>query len=197
VVLEGADGSGKSTQARRLATTLGAGGRRVVHVRDPGGTRLAEAVRGVLLDPAVGPVGVAAETLLYLAARAQLAEEVIGPALAEGAVVVSERWTLSTEAYQGLAGGFGAERVRQLAALACGGCEPDLVLVLDVAAGAGLARLGRPPDRMEAKGEAFHRRVVEAYRELAAPRASHVLVPPGDLDAVAVRVLGEVERQLG
>jgi len=197
IVLEGADGCGKSTQARRLAARLGAAGVEVLHVRDPGSTHLAEGVRRLLLDPATGHVGVRAETLLYMAARAQLAEEIVLPALARGACVVCERWTLSTEVYQGLAGGLGVPAVRRLAALAEGGATPDLTLVLDVALGAGLGRLTDAPDRMESKGRAFHDAVVRGYRRLARRRAGCVLVPPGDADEVAAAVCREVDALVG
>ncbi len=192
VVLEGADGCGKSTQAARLVQALRSRGRRAEHVRDPGGTRLSEAVRAILLDPKTGRLSVEAETFLYMAARAQLVAERIAPALAAGRVVVCERWTLSTEVYQGIAGGLGADAVRRVGRLASGGAAPDLTLVLDVAVGRGLARLERPKDRMEKKSAAFHARVVRGYRRLARGRADCVLVPAGAQDDVAARVLAEV-----
>jgi len=193
IVLEGADGCGKSTQARRLAGELEAAGHDVIHVRDPGSTRLAEAVRRLLLDPETGVVSVRAETLLYMAARAQLAEEVVVPALGRGAIVVCERWTLSTEVYQGLAGGLGVEPVRRLAQLAEGGAAPDVTLVLDVDLGVGLSRLTGDPDRMEAKGGAFHAEVVRGYRELAAAGPQRHLLPSGTPDEVAASVWREVD----
>lgn len=188
IVLEGADGCGKSTQAARLAARLRDLGREVLHVRDPGSTRVAEGVRRLLLDPATGHVGVHTETFLYMAARAQLAEEVVRPALERGAMVVCERWTLSTEVYQGVAGGFGVANVRLLATLAEHGTSPDRVLVLDVDVGGGLARLQGAPDRMEAKGGEFHATVVHGYRELAAQRPDCVIVPAGDLETMAASV---------
>ena len=189
LVLEGADGCGKSTQAARLAAALRAAGRTVHHLRDPGSTHLAESVRQVLLDPAQGHVAVAAEVCLYLAARAQLTEEVLVPALAAGEDVVCERWTLSTEVYQGLAGGFGAARVRRAAQALLPEAEPDLVLLLDVAEGEGLRRIARDLDRMESKGADFHRRVVRGYRRLAARRTRTYTIPPGSPDDVHRRVL--------
>lgn len=202
IVLEGADGSGKSTQAARLATALTARGRTTLHVRDPGGTALSEAVRRVLLDPAGGHLAVEAETFLYMAARAQLVADVVRPALAAGTIVVSERWTLSTEVYQGIAGGFGAEKVRRVGRLASRGVEPDLVLVLDVPVGGGLARHAREKDRMEKKGDAFHAKVVRAYRTLARglsrrKGARCKLLPAAGADDVAARVLAEVVRVVG
>lgn len=197
IVLEGADGCGKSTQATRLLEWLLAGRHAAIHVRDPGSTGLSEAIRRVLLDPAHGGVTVAAETFLYMAARSQLLADVVRPALAEGRHVVCERWTFSTEVYQGLAGDFGAGNVRRLARLLGANAIPDLVLVLDVAVGGGLARLGRPRDRMEQKGDAFHARVVRGYRRLARGRSSAVLVAPGTLDEVTARVNAEVGTLVG
>lgn len=196
IVLEGADGCGKSTQARRLVAAIRSGGREAIHVRDPGSTPVSEAVRRILLDPMSGKLAVATETCLYMAARAQLVAQVIEPALAAGVFVICERWTLSTEVYQGDAGGFGAASVRKLAHLACGGVAPDLVLVLDVPVGAGLARLGRDRDRMERKGDDFHARVVRSYRRLARRRRGCVLLPHAPLDDVTARIGEEVARRV-
>jgi len=151
----------------------------------------------VLLDARTGRLGVEAETFLYVAARAQLVAETIRPALLAGTHVVCERWTLSTEVYQGVAGGFGADDVRAVARRACGDVEPDRVIVLDVAVGGGLARLRRAKDRMESKGDAFHARVVRAYRRLAKGRAKCVLVPPGTEDATAKIVVEEALAVVG
>lgn len=163
-------------------------------MRDPGGTPLSEAVRRILLDPASGRVCAETETFLYMAARAQLVADVVAPAIARGAIVVCERWTLSTEVYQGIAAGMGTATVRRLGRVASRGTEPDLVLVFDVAIGAGIARLGRERDRMEQKGDAFHAAVVRGYRRIARRRAGCVLVEHGTRDEVAARVDAEVAR---
>lgn len=175
---------------------LRADGRDVLHVRDPGSTPLSEAVRRVLLDPATGRLSVEAETFLYMAARSQLVADVIQPAIAAGRVVVCERWTLSTEVYQGIAGGMGTGSVRRLGRIASRGTEPDLVIVFDVAVGAGIARLGRARDRMEQKDAAFHANVVRGYRRLARRRAGCVLLAHGTPDDVAARVDAEVARHV-
>lgn len=151
-------------------------------------------MRAILLDPSQGDVSVEAEVGLYLAARAQLIQEVVAPALRRGADVVCERWTLSTEVYQGVAGGFGAQRVRRAARALLPAVRPDRVILLDVAVGAGLKRLGRAPDRMEQKGDAFHASVVRAYRRLARENARHTVIPPGTPDAVHARILIAVGR---
>lgn len=196
LVLEGADGCGKSTQAARLVERLRASGRAVRHLREPGSTRVGEGVRALLLDRGTGDLSSRTETLLYLAARAQLVAEVVRPALAAGETVVCERWTLSTEVYQGLAGGLGLAAVQGAAPLAEDGVRPARVLVLDVEVGRGLGRLTGAPDRMEAKGAAYHERVVLGYRRLAAERSDHVLIPTGTPDEVAVRVAAEVDALL-
>jgi dTMP kinase len=181
IVLEGADGCGKSTQAARLVEWLRSAGKDVLHVRDPGSTGLSEAVRKILLDPATGRLGV----------------EVIRPALDAGRVVICERWTLSTEVYQGVAGGLGAGAVRRMGGVATGGTEPSLTIVFDVAVGGGLARITRAKDRMESKDDAFHAKVVRGYRRLAKGRAKCVLVAPGAVDDVAARVRQEVASVAG
>jgi dTMP kinase len=179
VTFEGVDGSGKTTQARLLAAQLTAEGRDVVQLREPGGTALGERVRELLL---VGdPMAPWAEAALFAAARAQLVDEVIRPALARGADVVCDRYLDSSLAYQGLARGLGVERVLELNLLATGGLLPDrtflIVLPLDEAA----ARAGDPPDRIEREGRPFLEEVEKAYRELAWVFAQRIVVVDGAL----------------
>jgi dTMP kinase len=172
IVLEGPDKSGKSTQARRLAAALREAGRKVLHTREPGGTAVAEAVRRVLLDPALR-VDPLTELFLYEASRAQHTREKLVPALAAGEVVVSERYTLSTDVYQGLARGLGLPLTRALNRFATEGLKPDLTVVIDVP-DAEFARRdkSRAHDRIERAGAEFRRRVRAGYRRLArgAPR---------------------------
>ncbi len=171
IVLEGPDKSGKSTQARLLARALEARGLTVLHTREPGGTAVAEAVRRVLLDPSL-TVDPLTELFLYEASRAQHTREKLLPALAAGRVVVSERYTLSTDVYQGLARGLGLPLTRALSRYATGGLRPDLTVVIDVP-DAEFARRdrARAHDRLEREPGRFRHLVRAGYRRLArAPR---------------------------
>jgi dTMP kinase len=166
VVLEGGEGSGKSTQAERLRARLEQHGVAVVVTFEPGATARGAVLRRALLDDA-SPLDARAELLMLLADRAQHVAEVVRPALERGAVVVCDRFTPSTLAYQGVARGLGVETVLVTDAVATGGLAPDVVVVLDVAAETAAARLPAATDRFEAAGAAFHERVRAAYRELA------------------------------
>ncbi len=168
LVLEGIEGSGKSTQRDLLAAWLSAQGVPFRVTREPGGTRLGEEVRRLILES--DHMDDRAELLLLLAARATVVADEIRPALAAGEVVVADRHALSSLAYQGQGRGLGVEEVRALNRFATGGLEPDLTIVLDVPPAIGVARLqarGRPVDRIEAAGADFHAWVAEAYRLLA------------------------------
>jgi dTMP kinase len=166
VTLEGIDGSGKSTQARLLAEALVADGRDVVLTREPGGTELGEQIRDLLLGG--GDVSPWAEAALFAAARAQLVEEVIAPALARGADVVCDRYLDSSLAYQGIARGLGLERVLELNLYVIGGVLPDRTYLLLIDPEESARRLREPSDRIEREDAAFRGRVDQAYRELAA-----------------------------
>ncbi|MFM8980718.1 MAG: dTMP kinase [Planctomycetia bacterium] len=190
VVLEGMDGCGKSTQARRLVERLRAHGRSVVHTREPGGTPAGERIRALLLDPALGEVDALTEVLLYQAARRQLVTQVVRPALARGEVVVCERWHYATQAYQGAAGGASAEDVRTSSRLATGGLEPDRAVLLDLDDAGSQARMQRERDRIEARGVAYRQRVAEGFRTLFAadPQRMRVVAAAGTPDEVEARV---------
>jgi len=186
IVFEGGEGSGKSTQAALLATRLGA-----VLTREPGGTEIGARIRSLVLDPAVGTtLDVRAEALLMAADRAQHVAEVVRPALERGDDVVSDRFTGSTLAYQGYARGLDVEELASLSRWATGGLEADVVLFLDLPADVAVARMKRSPDRMEAAGDAFHRRVAEGYRALAAahPDRWRVIDGSGSVEDVEVLV---------
>ena len=167
IAFEGVEGSGKSTQLELLRRLLEERGREVVVTREPGGTPAGERVRALVLDPAVVRHP-RAEALLFAAARAELVEAVIRPALERGAVVLCDRYLDSSLAYQGGARGLGRGPVEQVNRFATGGLLPDLVVLLDLDPAAGLARRARDPDRIEAQDLGFHRRVRDAFRDLAA-----------------------------
>lgn len=165
LVIDGPDGAGKSTQVSLLADWLDAQGVSLCRVRDPGGTAIGNRIRQILLDTAHGEMAVECELMLYMASRAQLAAEVIRPALRRGGCILSDRYISATVAYQG-AGGVDPEAVIRAGRIAVGETWPDLTLIVDVDAEVGLRRLAeeRTRDRMEAKGAAFHRRVREMFR---------------------------------
>ena len=165
VTFEGLDGSGKSTQAKLLAEALAADGRDVVATREPGGTELGERVRELLL--AEGEVAPWAEAALFAAARAQLVEDVIAPALERGADVVCDRYLDSSLAYQGLARGLGLEQVLELNLHAIGGVLPDRTFLLLVDPAESARRVGSGGDRIEREDDDFRVHVDAAYRRLA------------------------------
>jgi dTMP kinase len=195
VTFEGLDGSGKSTQARLLAEGLTAEGRDVVSTREPGGTEVGESVRELILGgQQIAPW---AEAALFAAARAQLVDEVIAPALARGADVVCDRYLDSSLAYQGIARGLGLERVLELNLHAIGGILPDRTYLLLVDREESARRVGEPGDRIEREDADFRARVDEAYRELAVAFPERIVTldgarPPGE---IAREVLDELRQR--
>lgn len=164
ITLEGGDGSGKTTQLRRLAKALNDAGTPVLSTFEPGATKLGQQLRRLLMH---GPEDVDARTeaLLYAADRAYHAATVIRPALEAGTTVISDRYIDSSVAYQGIGRGLGVEEIRDLSLWATGGLIPDAVLVFAVDPKVGLARLGQHLDRLERAGDQFHRQVAQYYRE--------------------------------
>jgi dTMP kinase len=187
IVLEGGEGSGKSTQARRLASWLRKEGREVVLTFEPGDTPAGAQVRDVLLH-GDAPIDPRAELLLMLADRAQHVAEVIRPALERGATVVSDRYSPSTLAYQGVARELGVAEVEAQNRAATAGLEADIVVVLDLPDEDAESRLAPQRDRVERAGDDFHRLVRAAYRDLAASHGWTLVDGSGSIDEVAVRV---------
>lgn len=196
IVVEGAEGTGKTTQAGRLRTFLGEAGLQVVGTREPGGTRVGERIRQLLLHDNDLPVGPETELLLILAARSAFVREVVEPALVRGAWVVSDRFDLSTFAYQGYGRQIDLGRIEPLNRYATGGLAPDLYIVLDLPLDEGTARQrlqGKGGDRFESAGTDFHRKVRRGYLELAQTMDSAVLIPAlGSPAEVAARIRREV-----
>ncbi len=193
ITFEGLDGSGKTTQARRLAGWLERRGHEPVMVRQPGGTTIGDRIRGILLDSRSMPLTPLAEMALMFADRAQAIAEVIEPALEAGKIVVCDRFTDSTEAYQGGGREIGSEAVLELHRLICGNLQPELTLLLLPPLEPSLLRArrrnlraeqqaGTDEGRFEAEQDAFHRRVWEKYREIAAREPDRVAPIEGDLN---------------
>jgi dTMP kinase len=195
IVLEGGDGSGKSTQMPRLAEWLRGRGLEVVVTREPGGTPLGGALRALVLD-GEDSMDPRAEALLMAADRAQHVAEVIRPALARGAWVLSDRHVPSSLVYQGVVRGLGAEAIATVNDWATGGEVPDLVIVLDVSEAVAADRRPGDPDRLEREGDSFHAEVRAAYRDLAADRSWAIVDGSGSPDEVAKRVAAEVTAHL-
>jgi dTMP kinase len=196
IALEGGEGSGKSTQARLLASSLGA-----VLTREPGATAAGLRIRELLLDPQV-ELDERAEALLMAADRAEHWARVVGPALVAGSVVVSDRSVWSSLAYQGYGRGLDVGEVRRLSDWALRGRWPDLAVLIDIPASEAASRLaaaGRAPDRLEAEGGGFHGRVGDGFRALAAAHRSQwcVVDGVGAPSDVAARVLAAVRERLG
>jgi dTMP kinase len=194
IVLDGLDGAGKSSQLGGLADWLRAMGREVVTCRDPGSTAVGDAIRSILLDRRDLHLDATAEMLLYMAARAQLVAEVVGPALARGAWVVSDRYLLSNIVYQGHAGGLDPDSIRRVGDAATGGLAADLVLVLDVDLATAARRLNRPLDKLEDRGGGYRERLRAGYLQEAAadPARIRVLDASGTPAQVAATIQAAV-----
>ena len=194
IVLDGMDGAGKSSQLGPLVEWLRASGREVVTCRDPGSTAVGDAIRAILLDRHDLSLNPTSEMLLYMAARAQLVAEVVAPALARGAWVVSDRFLLSNIVYQGHAGGLDPATIRSVGGVATGGLAPDLVLVLDLDLVTASRRLDRPLDKLESRGDAYRQRLRDGYLGEAGadPERIRVIDATGTPNAVTAAVRGAV-----
>jgi dTMP kinase len=202
ITLEGPDGSGKSTQAHLLAERLRREGRQVLETVEPGGTPIGQQIRGILLNPANQDLVPTAELLLMFAARAQNVEQWILPALEQGRIVVCDRFTDSSLAYQGAARGLGAGTVLAVDRIACHGLVPDLTLCIDIDTETGLARAhsrnrvdtGKKESRLDEQSIEFHRKARDAYHELAKsqPKRFHLIDGNDTPEAVAENVWKQV-----
>ena len=191
ITLEGPEGSGKSTQIRHLAAALRRSGYRVVQTREPGGTVIAEAIRRTLLLSSsrerITPI---TESLLILAARSQHVTHVIEPALQRGAIVLCDRFSDSTFAYQGFARGLDLTWLRRANAMATNGCSPDLTLLLDLPVNIGLSRRRKArgkQNRLDRESERFHRLVRKGFLKLAAQSPRRITVIDSDRPEETVR----------
>ena len=217
IVLDGLDGSGKSSHHRRLESELVAAGLSVASCRDPGGTAIGDRIRSVLLDYDLSEMDVNCEAMLFMASRAQLVTEVIRPALAAGKTVLCDRFVSSTCAYQGAAG-YDPRRVIELARFAIGDCWPHVTVLLDIDPEIGFQRIGRKPhhsgknrrkaagesaliegtgtDAMEARPIEFHRRVRRIFQEIHAYYPAPVITVDASADAETVyqRILEGLSR---
>ena len=198
IVFDGAEGVGKSTQIRRVADRLSAGGTRCLTVREPGGTPVGDDIRGIVLHSA-HDLAPATEALLFVASRAQHVDRVIRPALAEGAIVLCDRFFLATYAYQIEGRGLPEEEVRAANRLATGGLVPDLTLIFDMAVEEGLDRaMSRGGhDRLERSERDFHTRVRDAFRRFATVKWQREHEEAGRIELIdAAGSEDEVERRV-
>ena len=194
VTFEGIDGCGKSTQAKLFAERLAAEGYHVVATREPGGTVIAEKIRSLLIDPAHGEMVSECELLLYLAARAQHLREKIAPAVADGAVVIGDRFQEATFAYQGYGRGLPLDLLMSLNAFATGGRNPDLTFIIDVPVETAFERMSamkKERDRLETAGQVFFENIRRGYLSLAAASPDRIAVIDGTatVEDIAAQVL--------
>ena len=176
ITFEGSEGSGKSTHAKLLKGYLRKEGFSVVLIREPGGTKISEKIRQIILDPKYNSMTDICETLLYMAARVQIVKEVIKPALEKGKIVICDRFLDSTIVYQGYGGGIDLDLIKKLGKLTTLGIKPDLTFLLDIETKEGLRRAGRIKDRIELKSLDYHRRVRKGYLTLAKKEPSRIKI---------------------
>lgn len=203
ITFEGGEGGGKSTQVTRLVQNLERHGIPAIATREPGGSPKAEAIRKIILSGAVAPLGSAAEAVMFSAARIDHLDQKIRPALAEGKVVVCDRFADSTRAYQGALGNLDPGFMRELERVTVGDTRPDLTFILDLPAATGLARAAArraaaPVDRFEAENESFHAALRQCFLDIAAaePKRCTVIDATQEPDAVETAIWNKVSERL-
>ncbi|MBQ9199754.1 MAG: dTMP kinase [Lachnospiraceae bacterium] len=200
ISMEGPDGSGKSTQLELLKEYLSKKGYEIIVTREPGGTKISEAVREIILNKEYTEMGYMTEALLYASARAQLVSEVIKPALDAGKAVISDRFIDSSAVYQGMARGLGVENVYKINEFATQGVMPKLTIHLDLPAKVGISRKNdqKELDRMELESMEFHERVAEGYRKLAllAPERIYTIDATQTIEAIHKQIVDKIDNIL-
>ena len=198
ISIDGGDGTGKSTQCELLCQWLREAGHDVTACRDPGSTSLGEAVREILLHRHDLHIHRRSEMLLYMAARSQMVQQVIVPAIEQGRIVVADRYLLANVVYQGYAGGLDVETLWEVGRVATGGLMPDLTIVLDLPTDAAAGRIVGELDRMEKQGDAFHARVREGFLAEAKKYSGEIVVidASGSIDQIQAEIRDAVHPTL-
>lgn len=199
ITFEGSEGCGKSTQSRSLLEHFQKQGRSVKLIREPGGVVISEKVRGILLDKAHTAMNKECETLLYMAARAQVVEEVITPELKRGTLLLCDRFLDSTVAYQGYGCGVPVDVIKAMGLFATKGVQPDLTFFLDLDTEEGLRRRGTERDRIELRSKEYHDRVREGYRQIAKAEPNRVILIDGarTREDIFNEIKGRIEALIG
>lgn len=190
ITFEGIDGSGKSTQAHLIHKRLNDSGRKAIILREPGGTEIGEKIRDLLLDNSFSDMHPLTELFLYLAARAQITEKIIVPALNRGEDVIMDRYIDSTASYQGYGRGLGIDKMTGLNNIATGGLVPDVTFVIDCDPGKAIRRLSASPDRLESEGIDFMKKVREGFLALHDVDPGRIVILDGN------RGIDEIENDI-
>ncbi len=195
ITFEGSEGSGKSTQARLLCRYLKSRHKKFLHIREPGGIKISEEIRRILLDVENTSMCDTSETLLYMAARAQLVHEVIAPALKKGTIVICDRFLDSTIVYQGYGNGVSLKFIKDIGRLVTEGITPNLTFIFDIGVKHGLSRTGKVKDRIERRSLDYHNRVRKGYLALARqePKRIKLINAHGSREAIQAVIRGFVE----